>query len=137
MANTQANVQQMRIEMEQVRQWLTRYLLQQIQGKVVGDIRDRIFTKAVKKIGLSILYEFTPEKLVEKLPGVKLAKMVIFAAKWMTYDGYFNTNGNFNWNPYDPKDDEDLYAEYLIFSWAMGKPGYIYATYELGKSLRH
>lgn len=127
-------------EMEKVRQWLTKYLLMQLNqmpGKVVEDIRDKIFTKAAKKLGLTILYEFTPEKLIDKLPAIKAAKMMVFAAKWGFYEGYFITNGAFKWNPDDPQDDEDLYAEYLIFSWAMGKPGYMYVLPELARSVHH
>lgn len=123
-------------ELEAVKNWLTKYLLQNVTDKAVEDVRDAIFRKAATKLGLNYAFEFTPDKLISKLPGVWLAKATIFGAKLGFFEGYFVTNGKFNWNPFDPAKQEGEYAEYLIYSWARGNPGYIYALPMLAATLK-
>ena len=125
-----------RKELEAVKNWLTRYLLQNITDKAVEDVRNMIFEKAAKKLGLKYAFEFTPEKLIDKLPGVWLAKATIFGGKLLFFEGYYTANGTFNWNPFDPAQQEGEYAEYLIYSWARGNPGYNYALPGLAASLK-
>ncbi len=60
--------------------------------------------------------------LTGNLPGAKLANFTASYLKVMYFEGYFNVNPNFN--PYDPLTQEDEYAEYLLYSWSRGKPGY-------------
>jgi len=56
----------------------------------------------------------------------KLANFTVFFLKVLYFEGFFTLYQNDNWNPYDPVKQEDQYVEYLLYSWARGKPGYIY-----------
>ncbi len=61
-------------------------------------------------------------------PYQKVMDATGFTFKIMYFSGYYGTNSQYDWNPYNPKDadQQEQYTEYLIYSWASGRPGYKY-----------
>ncbi|MGI9036261.1 MAG: hypothetical protein ACR2GD_09515 [Pyrinomonadaceae bacterium] len=87
------------------------------KDKVIDKI-NKITGKIAGKLGLDTCCNV----LTGNLPGAKLANFTASYLKVMTFESYFNLNPNLN--PYDPITQEDEYSEYLLYSWARGKPGY-------------
>ena len=57
-------------------------------------------------------------------PTSKLATFATAYLKLGTFESYFTLYPTMN--AYDPIKQEDEYVEYLLYSWARGKAGYVY-----------
>lgn len=102
-----------------------------LKKKLKDEGAKKIMDKAAKKLGVSGYLNL----ISGKFPGDGLSKFTVGYLKLITFESYFTLNQTFNYNQYDPKKDADAYVEYLLFSWARGKPGYIYQFDALPKRL--
>jgi hypothetical protein len=104
--------------------YLTDYYKKKLGEKAVDAALGKLEEKIRKKLNLSnfSLSDLIPATAVAE----KLANFTVFFLKVLYFEGFFTLYQNDNWNPYDPVKQEDQYVEYLLYSWARGKPGYIY-----------
>lgn len=98
--------------------YLVNYYGKKLPKDQVVDKLNKMTEKLAKNLGLSAYFNV----LTGNLPGAKLANFTAGYLKLGTFESYFTLNPNLN--PYDPITQEDEYAEYLLYSWARGKPGY-------------
>lgn len=107
-----------------IRDYLIGYYKKKLGEKAVEAALSKLEDKIRKKLNLP---EF---KLSDLIPAAavaeKLANFTVFFLKVLYFEGFFSLYQNDNWNPFDPVKQEDQYVEYLLYSWARGKPGYIY-----------
>ncbi|GEM_PF-1788403 len=106
---------------EKIREYLISYYKKKLGEKAVDIALSKLESKIGKKLGLDA-FSF----LRANLPGQKLAEFTCFFLKILYFEGFFSLYQNDSWNPYNPIEQEDQYVEYLLYSWARGKPGYIY-----------
>ncbi|MBE7517067.1 MAG: hypothetical protein HS105_10735 [Chloracidobacterium sp.] len=100
--------------------YLISYYSKKLPKDQVADKLNKITEKIAQKLGMGGYFNV----LTGNLPGAKLASFTASWMKLMYFEGYFSANPGDN--PYDPATQEDEYAEYLLYSWGRGKPGYKY-----------
>lgn len=106
------------------KQAVVNYLRSEYLKKMTQDqAKDRLEKfgkKMAKRLGMGSHFNV----LTGNLPGAKLANFTASYLKYFYFEGYFSSNPGLN--PYDPITTESEYIEYLLYSWARGKPAYKY-----------
>lgn len=100
--------------------YLVKYYSSKLTKDKVSGKLTKMMEKLAEKLGVSGYFNV----LTGNLPGAKLASFTVGYLKLMWMEGYYTANPNLN--PYDPITQEDEYAEYLLYSWSRGRPGYQY-----------
>lgn len=97
--------------------------------KYAGDkLNEKLFSlleKPAKKLGVSTFHNL----IAGNFPAQKLATYAADILKVLYYQGHYDASyvkGHPGTNPFDPIENEDAYVEYLLYSWALGNPGYVY-----------
>jgi hypothetical protein len=99
---------------------LERYLLTALGSKIADEIKGKIAEKLGCGSWWSLINLDYPYKKVVETVGMGFGLMSFYA--------YWIQNKHFGTNPYNPakEDERDQYVQYLLYSWAGGKPGYMY-----------
>lgn len=94
-------------------------------GDTVNEKLGNLLDKLAKYLGVSNIHNL----ITGNFPAQKLASLATGGLKIIYFQGYFDANyvkNNPGTNPYDPVGDGDNYVQYLLYSWALGRPGYVY-----------
>ena len=110
-------------EARQIKAHLITYCRQYGKDQALEKVQE-LLEKIATKLGV---YTFN-NLVTNNFPGGKLASFMSFGLKTIYFEGTyiakFEQNGAAGLNPFDPIEDTDPYIEYLLYSWARGKPGY-------------
>lgn len=109
---------------------LNRHLLSWLGSQLADQIKEKIAEKLGFGTWLALLQCDYPYKKAVEAIGMGLGLLHFY--------GFWIANGTLGINPYNPAKEEerDQYVQYLLYSWAGGKPGYIYQFSPQGEQLQ-
>lgn len=109
---------------------LDRYLLSTLGNKIADEVKGKI----AEKLGLGGWWNL----IQMDYPYKKVVDAIGMGFGLMSYYGFWIANGHLGLNPYDPKkpDQREDYVWYLLYSWAGGKPGYVYQFSKEGEQIK-
>lgn len=109
---------------------LDRHLLNWLGSRLADEIKSKI----AEKLGFGTWWAL----LNCDYPYKKVVQVIGYGFALMYFYGFWSQNGKLGLNPYNPakEDERDQYVQYLLYSWAGGKPGYIYQFSPQGEQLR-
>ena len=109
---------------------LDRYFINSVGGKAVDELRGKLAEKLGCGTWWALLNMDYPYKKVVEVVGSGFG-MMYFYAFWIQ-------NKHFALNPYNPskEDEREQYVQYLLYSWAGGKPGYIYQSSQSAEKIK-
>ncbi|MCS6873779.1 MAG: hypothetical protein RML33_02750 [Acidobacteriota bacterium] len=119
----ESNQEKINQESFMIRQYLIEYFRKRLKDEVATKALEKIEEKIAKKLGLETYVNI----LLGNLPGSSLSKFTVFYLKVLFFEAYFTVNPDIN--PYDPIKQQDQYVEYLLYTWARGRPAYRHSTY--------
>ena len=112
-------------EAKAIKAYLITYCRQYAKDKALEKVQE-LLEKIAVKLGV---YTFN-NLVANNFPGGKLASFLSFGLKMIFFEGSyiakFEQVGAVGLNPFDPIENSDAYVDYLLFSWAKGKVGYVY-----------
>ena len=101
---------------------LERHFLTYLGNKIADDLKGKLAEKLGCNSWWSLVNLDYPYKKVVEVVGSGFGLMYFYA--------FWIQNNQLALNPYNPaqEDERDQYIQYLLYSWAGGKPGYIYQS---------
>lgn len=117
-------------EAKQFLKRLDRYLLTWLGNQLADKVKDKIAEKLGVGSWWSLIKMDYPYKKVVEYVGMGFALAYFY--------GYWIQNQNLGLNPFNPakEDEREQYVQYLLYSWAGGKPGYIYQFSKQGERIK-
>ena len=96
---------------------LDRHLLSYLGNKIADDIKGKI----AEKLGCSSWWNL----INLDYPYKKVVEAIGMGFGLLSFYSFWIQNQNLGLNPYNPakEDEREAYVQYLLYSWAGGKPG--------------
>jgi len=109
---------------------LERHFLTHLGSKIADELKGKLAEKLNCSSWWSLINLDYPYKKVVEVVGSGFGAMYFYA--------FWIQNKHLALNPYNPakQDEREQYVQYLLYSWAGGKPGYIYQSSQKAEQIK-